>query len=144
MFRYVSSIYFPGCNLYRHLTSLKEQWSPVLTLKSSLISLQSLLQSPEPNDPQDAEVARHYLSDKAGFEKTAAYWAATYASPRANQADTDQAALYGIDHQLIEQFENMGFTEAKIIEVLRRLGIKRASDTNEASHNRVLEELLKD
>lgn len=37
------------------LDILKDAWSPVLTLKSTLISLQSLLCSPEPNDPQDAE-----------------------------------------------------------------------------------------
>jgi ubiquitin-conjugating enzyme (huntingtin interacting protein 2) len=126
------------------LTSLKEQWSPVFTLKSSLISLQSLLQSPEPNDPQDAEVARHYLSDKDGFDKTATYWTATYASPQGHEAATNEAELYGIDKDLVEQFENMGFSQPKIIEVLRRLGIKKAADTNEASNNRVLEELLKD
>ena len=40
-----------------------------LTLKSSLISLQSLLQSPEPSDPQDAEVAKHYLSNKSDLKK---------------------------------------------------------------------------
>jgi Ubiquitin-conjugating enzyme len=37
------------------LDILKDAWSPVLTLKSTLISLQSLLCSPEPSDPQDAE-----------------------------------------------------------------------------------------
>ncbi|ODQ51638.1 ubiquitin-conjugating enzyme [Saitoella complicata NRRL Y-17804] len=62
------------------LDILKDQWSPVLTLKSALISLQSLLCSPEPNDPQDAEVARHYLSNRAGFDETAKYWTKTYAS----------------------------------------------------------------
>jgi ubiquitin-protein ligase len=37
------------------LDILKDAWSPVLTLKSTLISLQSLLCDPAPNDPQDAE-----------------------------------------------------------------------------------------
>lgn len=53
------------------LDILKDAWSPILTLKSSLISLQSLLQSPEPNDPQDAEVANHFLKDPEGFKSTA-------------------------------------------------------------------------
>ena len=39
------------------LDTLSSQWSPVLTIKSALISLQSLLSTPEPKDPQDAEVA---------------------------------------------------------------------------------------
>jgi hypothetical protein len=33
---------------------LKDQWSPALTLKTALLSLQALLASPQPDDPQDA------------------------------------------------------------------------------------------
>lgn len=40
-----------------------------------------MLCSPEPKDPQDAEVAKHYLSDRAGFERTAKYWTEVYARP---------------------------------------------------------------
>mmetsp|Transcript_26400 Transcript_26400/g.60824 ORF Transcript_26400/g.60824 Transcript_26400/m.60824 type:complete len:137 (+) Transcript_26400:156-566(+) len=40
------------------LDILKDQWSPALTIKTALLSLQALLCSPEPSDPQDAEVAR--------------------------------------------------------------------------------------
>lgn len=53
------------------LCSLKDTWTPILTLRSCLISLQSLLQSPEPNDPQDAEVANHYRTDHKSFVETA-------------------------------------------------------------------------
>lgn len=62
------------------LDILKDAWTPVLTLRSTLVSLQSLLCSPEPKDPQDAEVAKHYMSDKAGFEETARYWTGKLAS----------------------------------------------------------------
>lgn len=34
------------------LDILKEQWSPALTIKTVLLSLQALLSSPEPDDPQ--------------------------------------------------------------------------------------------
>jgi ubiquitin-conjugating enzyme (huntingtin interacting protein 2) len=118
---------------------LKDAWSPVLTLKSSLISLQSLLQSPEPNDPQDAEVAGHYLKDKKGFDDTARYWTKIYAQPE--EHEVDEAELYGIDPSLIRTFSDMGFPHEKIIEVLRRLGVKKPGD--ESSQNRLLEELLK-
>lgn len=37
---------------------LKDQWSPALTLKTALLSLQALLSAPEPDDPQDAVVAQ--------------------------------------------------------------------------------------
>ena len=31
---------------------LKDQWTPALTIKTAMLSLQALLCSPEPNDPQ--------------------------------------------------------------------------------------------
>lgn len=34
------------------LDILKDQWSPALTIKTAMLSLQALLCSPEPNDPQ--------------------------------------------------------------------------------------------
>jgi hypothetical protein len=37
---------------------LKDQWSPALTLKTALLSVQALLSAPEPDDPQDAVVAQ--------------------------------------------------------------------------------------
>lgn len=40
------------------LDILKNNWSPALNLKTALISLQALLSTPEPNDPQDAVVAK--------------------------------------------------------------------------------------
>jgi ubiquitin-conjugating enzyme (huntingtin interacting protein 2) len=40
------------------LDILKDQWSPALTLKTALLSLQALLSMPAPDDPQDAVVAQ--------------------------------------------------------------------------------------
>lgn len=37
---------------------MKDQWSPALTLKTALVSIQALLSAPEPDDPQDAVVAQ--------------------------------------------------------------------------------------
>jgi len=39
------------------LDILKDEWSPALTIRTALLSLQALLCVPEPNDPQDAVVA---------------------------------------------------------------------------------------
>jgi ubiquitin-conjugating enzyme (huntingtin interacting protein 2) len=65
------------------LDILKDQWSPALTLKTAMLSLQALLASPAPDDPQDAVVARQYLSDRGTFERTARYWTQTFAQPPA-------------------------------------------------------------
>lgn len=129
------------------LDILKDAWTPVFTLKSSLISLQSLLQSPEPNDPQDAEVAKHYLTNLNGFKETAAYWTKIYASEdKSQQQVTKDSALYGIDDEIVVQFENMGFPRDKIIEVLRRMGIKSFDNLSNKSEteNKILEQLLKE
>lgn len=45
-----------------------------MSLRSTLMSLLSLLQDPVPTDPIDAMVAKHFLSDKDDFNKTAHYW----------------------------------------------------------------------
>lgn len=128
------------------LDILKNAWSPVITLKSALISLQALLQSPEPNDPQDAEVAQHYLRDRESFNKTAALWTKLYASASGTnvlQREVDEAKLYGIDPNLVEEFESQGFDKVKIIEVLRRLGVKSLDPTDNATVNKIVEELLR-
>lgn len=51
----------------------------MLTIKSSLLSLQSLLSTPEPKDPQDAEVARMLMHNPKEFERVAREWAVRYA-----------------------------------------------------------------
>jgi len=64
------------------LDILKDQWSPALTIKTAMLSLQALLCSPEPSDPQDAQVARMYLDNQAEFNRTAKHWVQTYAKPK--------------------------------------------------------------
>jgi ubiquitin-conjugating enzyme (huntingtin interacting protein 2) len=69
------------------LDILKDQWSPALTLKTAMLSLQSLLASPAPDDPQDAVVARQFLSDRDTFDRTARYWTQTFAQPPVQAAE---------------------------------------------------------
>lgn len=55
----------------------------MLTIKSALLSLQSLLSTPEPKDPQDAEVATMLLRRPKEFERVAREWAVIHAgAPR--------------------------------------------------------------
>ncbi|CCE72456.1 Piso0_000027 [Millerozyma farinosa CBS 7064] len=149
--RFTTKIYHPNISSVTGaicLDILKDAWTPILTLKSSLISLQSLLQSPEPNDPQDAEVAKHYLTNRKGFEETAAYWTKIYAtdSDKSGNKELSDSALYGIDDEIVCQFENMGFPRDKTIEVLRRMGVKSFNGVSNKSEleNKILEELLKE
>lgn len=44
-----------------------------LTLRTVLLSIQALMCSPEPKDPQDAVVAKQYMSNPALFKVCAFY-----------------------------------------------------------------------
>jgi len=86
---------------------LKDQWTPALTLKTALLSLQSLLASPEPSDPQDAVVAKQYMDDNKLFLKTAKQWTETYAKVKT------------IDDK-VQQIVEMGFSDAAARDALER------------------------
>lgn len=123
--KFITKVYHPNVSSASGaicLDILKDAWSPVLTLKSSMISLQSLLCSPEPNDPQDAEVAKHYMTSKSSFEETARYWTEIYAggpgpksSKNVSSFARDEIAIAGLDPQHVAQFEKLGFERSKVV-----------------------------
>ena len=124
--KFITKVYHPNVSSASGaicLDILKDAWSPVLTLKSTLISLQSLLCSPEPRDPQDAEVAKHYMTSKSSFEDTARYWTMIYAGgpgkeglgKGARDGARDEIAMAGLDRAHVAQFEALGFDRAKVV-----------------------------
>lgn len=50
-----------------------------MTLRTVLLSLQALLAAAEPDDPQDAVVAKQYKENNDIFKKTARHWTYAYA-----------------------------------------------------------------
>jgi len=92
------------------LDILKNEWSPALTLRTAMLSLQALLSSPNPDDPQDAQVAMQYKRNFADFERTAAYWTATYATPAVKP---DVEAMVG-------RLSEMGFEKGKCLAALQQ------------------------
>ena len=50
-----------------------------MTLRTVLLSLQALLAAAEPDDPQDAVVARQYKENREIFNRTAKHWTSAYA-----------------------------------------------------------------
>jgi ubiquitin-conjugating enzyme (huntingtin interacting protein 2) len=61
------------------LDILKDNWAAAMTLRTVLLSLQALLASAEPDDPQDAVVATQYKENHEMFCKTAKHWTNSYA-----------------------------------------------------------------
>ncbi|KAJ3254495.1 putative lipase atg15 [Boothiomyces macroporosus] len=81
-----------------------------------LISLQSLLCDAAPDDPQDAQVARHYLSDRPGFEKTAREWTAKYATGKIDPE-------FGLDQEAIQRICEMGFERSLVVKCLKERNV---------------------
>ncbi|KAJ5926977.1 hypothetical protein N7516_008750 [Penicillium verrucosum] len=123
------------------LDTLSSAWSPVLTIKSALLSLQSLLSTPEPKDPQDAEVANMLLKSPKEFERVAREWAVVYAGAPVGSADNgsgsslddnrqgageDSLAKYdGYNKNLIDRFTSMGFDVDRVVAAFRHVGADR-------------------
>lgn len=81
------------------LDVLGKEWSPAMTLVTALLSIQALLSAPEPDDPQDAEVATMYKQNRELFVKTAKYWTSTFA--QAKEDNTHES--------LVQKIVEMGF-----------------------------------
>jgi ubiquitin-conjugating enzyme (huntingtin interacting protein 2) len=125
--KFLTKVYHPNISSASGaicLDILKDAWSPVLTLKSTLISLQSLLCSPEPSDPQDAEVAKHYTTSKRSFDETARYWTQIYAGGPGSKpgngeggkgSGRDEVAIAGLEPAHVNQFEALGFERSKVV-----------------------------
>ena len=63
------------------LDILKDQWAAAMTIRTVLLSLQTLLAVPEANDPQDAVVARQHIDNHELYQYTARYWTYIFALP---------------------------------------------------------------
>ncbi|CAH1778006.1 unnamed protein product [Owenia fusiformis] len=86
------------------LDILKDQWAAAMTLRTVLLSLQALLAAAEPDDPQDAVVAKQYKENHPIFLKTARHWANIYAGGTIREDDYDNRVI---------QLKNMGFDPHK-------------------------------
>ncbi len=90
------------------LDILTNEWTPALTIRTALISLQALMCNPVPEDPQDAQVASQYKSDIKAFNETAKLWTSEYADP-------DK-----VKNKKLKSLIDMGFDEKKAIDALSK------------------------
>ena len=68
-----------------------------MTLRTVLLSIQALLQAAEPDDPQDAVVARQYKEDPELYKKTARHWAQVYAGGEGRGGRESLLEVYRLD-----------------------------------------------
>lgn len=62
------------------LDILKKEWSPVLTIAKVLLSICSLLDDPNPDDPLNAAAARLFKTDHDSYVKTVKQFTREYAN----------------------------------------------------------------
>ena len=90
--RFLTKIWHPNISSVTGaicLDILKDQWAAAMTIRTVLLSLQALLASPEPDDPQDAVVARQFKDKPDLFLQTAQHWTQVYASPSFSLPSSD-------------------------------------------------------
>ncbi|KAK4414107.1 Ubiquitin-conjugating enzyme E2 27 [Sesamum alatum] len=105
------------------LDILKDQWSPALTLKTALLSVQALLSAPEPDDPQDAVVAQQYLRDYQTFVGTARYWTEAFAM--ISSLGVEEKFPISVIASTGAKACEMGFPEALVRSTLERLARRK-------------------
>lgn len=70
-----------------------------MTIKTALLSLLALMCSPEPGDPQDAEVAKMYMGNREEFDRTAKFWTESYAKPSSKEDAISRVCEMGFDRE---------------------------------------------
>ncbi|KYN42369.1 Ubiquitin-conjugating enzyme E2-22 kDa [Trachymyrmex septentrionalis] len=89
--RFITKIWHPNISSVTGaicLDILKDQ-AAAMTLRTVLLSLQALLSAAEPDDPQDAVVAKQYKEHPELFRQTATHWTFVYAGGPAKMPDLD-------------------------------------------------------
>ncbi|CAG9841190.1 unnamed protein product [Diabrotica balteata] len=98
--RFITRIWHPNISSVTGaicLDILKDQWAAAMTLRTVLLSLQALLSAAEPDDPQDAVVARQYKENLEMFTLTAKHWTHAYAGGPCVISDCDEKIRRLID-----------------------------------------------
>lgn len=91
--RFLTKIWHPNISSVTGaicLDILKDQWAAAMTIRTVLLSLQALLAAAEPDDPQDAVVAKQYKEHYDMFKTTARHWTVCYAMSHISLAERPQ------------------------------------------------------
>jgi ubiquitin-conjugating enzyme E2 N len=79
--RFRTQIYHPNFDKLGRicLDILKGSWTPALNIRTTLLSIQSLLCEPNLEDPLDTQIAEHYKKNRREAEATAREWTRLHA-----------------------------------------------------------------
>lgn len=79
--RFLTRIYHPNVDKLGRicLDILKDKWSPALQIRTVLLSIQALMSGPNPDDPLDENIARHWKTNESEALATARQWTSQFA-----------------------------------------------------------------
>ena len=69
-------------NAANTFSSILDNWSPALQIRTILLSIQALLGAPNPDDPLAADVAKSWKENEQQAIATAKEWTKKYAEPQ--------------------------------------------------------------
>ncbi|KAF4332165.1 ubiquitin carrier [Fusarium beomiforme] len=98
-------------------------WDPTDTIRITLESIAKLLEQPNLQWPKNAEAAKIFKEDQAGFAKKAQQWAVQFAG--APSIENDQARYGGYNPNLVQQFVDMGFGVEAVVKAFEFVGVDR-------------------
>lgn len=61
------------------LDTIKERWSPIMNISKALLSICSLLDDPNPDDPLEPDIAHIFKTDRERYNRLAKEWTMRYA-----------------------------------------------------------------